>query len=170
MSFGFPKRVPAIDIAIDQAPCLVFAAAANHGGNHERAHPAKHERVICVHSTDGNGNKSTFNPSPFLHCDNFSIVGEEIQSAWLGGTRKRKSGTSFATPVAAGLAAFILEWARQQMPDDPEILRQLKTRGGMRTVFRLMAAPRDGYSYLAPWGLFDYGIASASASIRKALG
>jgi hypothetical protein len=36
------------------------------------------------------------------------LVGEAVESCWLGNITVRKSGTSFATPIAAGAAAGIL--------------------------------------------------------------
>jgi hypothetical protein len=156
MSFGFPNRIPAIEAAIHDADCLIFAAAANHGGNHDRAYPAKHDSVICIHSTNGRGRRSDFNPPPLRQSDNFSIVGEAINSAWPGEDEfKRKSGTSFATPVAAGLAAFVLEYGAQNLQDEQDKLQRLRTPEGMKDVFRLMTAEVDGYQYIRPWELFD---------------
>ncbi|KAF2872788.1 hypothetical protein BDV95DRAFT_606360 [Massariosphaeria phaeospora] len=156
MSFGFPDRAGIIESAIREANCLMFAAAANHGGNYDRAYPAKHDGVICIHSTDGRGKASGFNPPPLRPSDNFSIVGEAIYSAWPGDDEfKRKSGTSFATPVAAGLAAFVLEYGMQNLQDEPEKLQRLMTCEGMKDVLRLMAVEVGGYQYLRPWELFN---------------
>ena len=171
MSFGFPNRIPAIETAIRDANCLMFAAAANHGLNHDRAYPAKHDSVICIHSTDGRGQPSGFNPHYIKQSDNFSIVGEAINSAWPGEDEfMRKSGTSFATPVAAGLAAFVLEYGAQNLQDEPDKLRRLRTREGMKDIFRLMAVKVDGYHYIRPWELFNRKNKEwTRASILKAL-
>lgn len=167
MSFGFPSRTGSLSDAIAKAASrdvIMFAAASNSGGNHGRAYPASDSKVICIHSTDGKGNRSSFSPTAKKRCDNFALPGENIESSWprtSGSTvcTKMKSGTSFATPVAVALAANILEYAEQKMSAMPSHLHKfLKTSDGMRTIFRLMVEerehPRDNYDYLTPWKLF----------------
>lgn len=121
MSFGFPSReVDGYDLlsrSIRRAvnkDVLLFAAASNNGANTKRAYPARHPDVICIHSTNANGAPSDFNPIP-LQGDNLATVGEAIESAWPVHLCDRemnklcvarKSGTSFATPIASGVASF----------------------------------------------------------------
>ncbi|PON25028.1 pfs domain-containing protein [Trichoderma gamsii] len=70
ISFGFPRttgRLEPIRRAIlkaNAADVLIFAAASNGGKNKSIAFPACMDEVLCVGSTDGNGNKSSFTPKP----------------------------------------------------------------------------------------------------------
>lgn len=163
MSFGFPRRVPGyedFEQAINDAEhldILIFAAASNEGGNRKRAYPARHDKVICIHSTDGQGNPSDSNPTPLKNRDNFSTLGEAVRSAWPvalcdaqtnSECTARKSGTSFATPIAAGIAAFLLQYARLNLTESEAHL--LKRVAGMKAVFNLIVENRRGYGYVAP--------------------
>jgi hypothetical protein len=97
---------------------ILFAAASNDGGNSGWAYPAKDFSVICIHSTDGGGNKSGFNPSPEDYGPNFSLLGNGVRSTWPAnvdghvGSLRRTSGTSISTPIAAAIAASILVFVR----------------------------------------------------------
>lgn len=165
MSFGYPSRpsdYSLLERAVRNAQhkdVLMFAAASNDGGNGGRAFPARQDEVICIYATDGNGNPSGFNPSPEEHRDNFSTLGEDIKSSWpirlgkptsAGICNIRKSGTSFATPIAAGIAAFLLLYVRQQLSQ--EEAEMIKHTAKMRAVLRLVAGPRlrNGFQYIAP--------------------
>lgn len=74
-----------------------------------------------------------------------------------------KSGTSTATPIAAGIAALVLQYMRYvlseraQIPQaDAEMFCKLRTTAGMSTVFRRMApTKRDGYDYIVPWNFMS---------------
>lgn len=117
MLFGLEpdNRNVDIDKAISyalKANTTIFAAATNNGGNKPRAYPAnKRNGVICIHASDGRGNDGGISPSPESRKDNFSTSGVSIESKWKG-RKVLKSGTSFATPIAAALAADVLEFAR----------------------------------------------------------
>lgn len=68
------------------------------------------------------------------------------------------SGSSVATPIAAGLAALIIEYAVQGGPT-PEVVsswNRLRHCDEMRKLFRSIARDRDGYKSIAPSILFDY--------------
>jgi hypothetical protein len=141
---------------------IMFAAASNVGGQDEVSWPAKSEHVICLHASDGMGNKSSFTPDLRKHTDNFSIIGMKVLSSspshLQNGPQVRMSGTSCATPVAAGIAANVLEIAglylsRQKdlSSEDETCWQDLRSRSGMCEVFRLMSRDRDGYDYIRPW-------------------
>ncbi len=169
MSFGMPNRSPRIDKAISRAQYhnkIMFAAAANDGANSTIAYPAKSDMVIGIHSLDGNGNRSGFTPSPLENRDNFATLGEAVESSWpdRSGTRvaSRKSGTSYATPIAAGIAATFLDYATLKVGLDDDAMDRLYSLQGMRAIFKLMAdgkgsKARDGYDYVAPWRLWEEG-------------
>ncbi|PTB62072.1 subtilisin-like protein [Trichoderma citrinoviride] len=146
---------------------LLFAAASNDGANLGRAFPAKYPSVFCIHSTDGNGNPSTFNPTADDKDVNFSLLGEHVSSHWPVGKNghnehvKAMSGTSVATPIAAGLAAAILSFVRQQerhmAPGNELLAPWLKDVHHMDEVLKSMVKQRRGagYDYITPHSLFD---------------
>ncbi|KAF5662747.1 intracellular serine protease [Fusarium heterosporum] len=172
MSFGIREYHELMSLAISNAlnkRTLLFAAASNDGANLARAFPAKYPSVFCIHSTDGNGNPSAFNPTASETDVNFSLLGESVSSHWPAGLNGHNqsvnvmSGTSVATPIAAGLAASILSFVRQQ---DQETAREseslgpwLKRDNSMDAVFKSMVRQRRGagYDYITPHVLFDSG-------------
>ncbi|KAJ4003173.1 hypothetical protein NW752_011653 [Fusarium irregulare] len=164
MSFGWPSsdiiNYKALEAAIDIAyskRVLMFAAAANSGGRLARAYPASSPHVICVHSTDALGNASDFSPTPAPNSINIATVGECVESAWPTflcdslnyNCVKSRSGTSYATPIIAGTAAFLLQYARLHLTSDEALA--MKRREKMEAVLKRCAVrgpnyqPRDGY-------------------------
>lgn len=172
LSFGFSKRKGAyfgengISKEIsrcfkdDEKKILVFASASNDTREGWRTWPAQEPGVICVHSAKHWGGPSDFNPPP-EGGDNFSFVGEEVRPTW--GRRELqdptnpkfskltyKSGTSYATPVAVSVAAFIIGyiklngWSNWQFGHDP------LTPEGMQAIFKLMSRPVAGYDRVSP--------------------
>jgi hypothetical protein len=141
---------------------LLFAAASNSGANLDRAYPARDQNVICIHSTDANGNRSKFSPNAIADDTNLATIGEAVESAWpvhLCDKKtnptfvKYKSGTSYATPIAAGIAAFLLQYAKLHLRQDQ--LHKLKRQSRMKAVLRKVAQKsqeskrRDDYHYVA---------------------
>lgn len=171
MSFGIREYNEPMKTAISNAlhsGTLLFAAASNDGANLGRAFPAKYPSVFCIHSTDGNGNPSAFNPTADDKDVNFSLLGEQVSSHWPTGKNghnepvKAMSGTSVATPIAAGLAAAILSFVRQQeqhvAPGGESPLGPwLKDVHSMDMVLKSMVKQRRGagYDYITPHSLFD---------------
>ncbi|RYP66887.1 hypothetical protein DL771_007544 [Monosporascus sp. 5C6A] len=157
MSFGFEPRNEAIDNAIERAfkaEKLMFAAASNEGGNKGRSRPGKNSNVICIHACDGKGNKGDMSPNPEKKKDNFTTLGVAVKSRWKKQT-VYKSGTSFATPVAAAIAADVLEFANLKCDLSGEDKKRLYKRDGMLEVFRAMSTERDGYDYVQPGHMWD---------------
>ncbi|KAK0115755.1 hypothetical protein ONS95_012808 [Cadophora gregata] len=159
MSFGFYGIFPLVRTAIRQAlakPVLVFAAASNNGTRRAIAFPASMTGVFCINSATGDGGRSSFNPEPKAD-KNFSIIGENIVSSWTthgnANARRSMSGTSVATPMAAAVAALVLEYVLQNDPES-SLLKQLdefKEYDGMSKIFSLMSKHKDGYKNIIPW-------------------
>ncbi|KAK2003322.1 hypothetical protein LX36DRAFT_723681 [Colletotrichum falcatum] len=123
MCFGFDQAIPLIREAMDEAlaaekPPLFFAATRNDGAHKRASWPARDISVIGISSTAGNGDASPFNPAekdahPVLYA-----FGEGVPVDAAAPRDPEKpvteyvSGTSYATPVAAGLAAKLLGCVR----------------------------------------------------------
>jgi hypothetical protein len=138
-----------IDAAIEQAKSKIFfAAAANHGSHGPRTFPANHDDVICIHASNGKGKDGGISPDPEPRDDNFMTLGMALD---FGG--KRKSGTSYAAPMAAAMAAHIVHTAENLLDLPQTAINRLRTGRGMREMFRLMSGPgySGGYQFVAPW-------------------
>jgi subtilisin family serine protease len=170
MSFGWESEQEEVDKQIDLARSkgiLLFAAASNDGDLGTGSYPASKHSVYCVYSCSGFGAKSTFNPRSSKPEKSFMFPGEDITI--LGANHKptkgvqsgegfieRRTGTSYATPIAAGTAAMLLDLARQEVTK-PQVLRDVERRlkkvEGMSDVLLAMSGePRDGgYYHVRPW-------------------
>ncbi|PHH92006.1 hypothetical protein CDD83_9374 [Cordyceps sp. RAO-2017] len=171
----------AVQVAVEKAVVqgkLIFAAAANSGGLMSRAYPAKFNGVVCVHATDGQGNPAEFNPDPGTGVDNFATAGVAIGTEWKG-KETNVSGTFYAVPVAAGIAANILDLAHTRLTEEEDRLhvQSLYRYSGMRSMLSWMSRQRGGYDNLRPWilfppregGVMDSHIDEAYENIRKAM-
>lgn len=145
---------------------LIFAAASNSGGNGSRPFPASHRGVFCIHATDDRGvANQRMNPIPLGDEENIATMGDKIESYWAG-KRCCISGTSFATPIAAAIAANVLDFTRRHLArDDADMFARY---GIMRTLFRNYMTDNgkvDGvYHYIKPWrrGLWERDAEAAS--------
>ncbi|KAJ0120502.1 Subtilisin-like protein [Diaporthe amygdali] len=176
MSFGFPnvdQSLEPIRRAILKAHAqdvLFFAATGNKGKGHPISFPACMDEVISVGSTDGNNQTSDFVPS-LGPGKRLCTIGEAINAAWIGkgrrshGTMVRKAGTSYATPVAAGVAAMVMDFVcseqhrrtRGGSATERYEYQMLKTKRGMLAVLAHMMErdERDAIERLTPWKLFN---------------
>ncbi|RFU77424.1 hypothetical protein TARUN_4841 [Trichoderma arundinaceum] len=160
LSFGLEPDNRNVDInkAIFNAVSnntIVFAAAANNGGNKPRAYPANRRTgVICIHASDGRGNDGGISPSPEPRKSNFSTLGISIESRWKG-KKVLKSGTSFATPIAVALAANMLEFAMYKCSLDEYEQRRLHSYDSIEELLHLMSKERQGYDYIMPLHLWS---------------
>ncbi|KEZ43238.1 hypothetical protein SAPIO_CDS4927 [Scedosporium apiospermum] len=165
MSFGFEDDSgwdDDMDEAIKHsftAGRIAFAAASNYGGNSCRTYPAKAGTVFCIHASDGHGNPSGLDPTPIRGDYNFSTLGVAVPCGHTGDREIFKTGTSYATPVAAGLAANIIDladWLAAAGELTSAQKKKLRSYEGMRNIFKLMApSRRQDYDYVAPWNLWN---------------
>ncbi|EHK48574.1 hypothetical protein TRIATDRAFT_53348 [Trichoderma atroviride IMI 206040] len=151
LSFGLGQN-PNIKSSIKglvEAGKIIFAAASNDRGNEPRAFPASQDGVFGIHVSDGKGNRVGMTPAP-VRGDNFSTLGNAIDS-WWDGEDVYISGSSFATPVAAAIAANALEFIRHNFASDRDCAKYFYTPLGMRELFRCLSDRIDGYDYVKPW-------------------
>lgn len=157
MSCGTDAPDEAIDKAIERAvenKISIFAATSNSGGNKTRAYPSiRRDGVIGIHASDGLGNDGGISPTPLEDRDNFSTLGIDIPSRW----KKQSihiSGTSYATPIAAALAANMLELARCKCDLTEHQQRMLRKYSGICRILKILVregvTSRGGYDYIVP--------------------
>ena len=140
---------------------IVFAAAGNRGANKQREWPARKPGVIAIHATDGRGEAPNINP-PREGNHNFATLGHDINMRWPCKGEGSKfedmyiSGTSFSTPIAAGMAANVLEFARHRLKLSEWEQPRFYSHNGMRKILAEMAVrQQNGYDYLRPWRLWE---------------
>lgn len=108
LSVGGLGENPAVQKAVDEAynaGIALFVSAGNDGGS-VMCYPAACNHVICVAAIDNNNQRASF--SNYGSWVDLSAPGVNIWSTGNNGQDKMMSGTSQASPVAAGEAAVIL--------------------------------------------------------------
>ncbi|KAF9876389.1 pfs domain-containing protein [Colletotrichum karsti] len=156
MSFGFPDRdiegYVDLENALGRAYAnnvVLLAAASNSGGKLGRSFPAREPTVIAVHATDTDGNRSKFSPTAADFDINLATVGEAVESAWPvvlcdddTDYVRLKSGTSYATPIMAGITAFLMLYARVHLPEQAHYVKKQKA---VKALLRRLAEKGPGY-------------------------
>lgn len=151
---------------------LIFAAAANNTTNEVTPirFPARMKEVICVFASDAYGRPSDFNPQPRYDRPNFVFPGEGIEGSWPAAlpceeayrrkdaVYKKQDGTSCATPIAAAVAAGVLEFAWQEREHKIRRVKLLKHCSGMSDIFLKLMVDEykvgdNRFLYVKPWKL-----------------
>lgn len=173
MSLGWDENSDlGLRAAIERARAssvLLFAASSNEGIRTKAgmAYPARALEVIAVDAADVHGNPSKFNPPQLRDKARFTALGEAVRSTYplhlpsedSEDGFKRMVGTSCATPIAAGIAGLVLEFARQRpLCFEPAIEAHLKSVEGMRLILTkclsLKYADSSPFNHLDPTILF----------------
>lgn len=141
MSFGCKDPEREISTLLYEARgkgILMFAATSNDGGPIK--FPASSDHVFAIDAAAQGGDQFSGTASAsFQKLHRFTALGKILSVAGTmeGSKRKReeRTGSSFATPIAAATAAIILEFANQPpLCHDRLVLDSLKRMEGMRTV------------------------------------
>jgi len=142
---------------------IVFAATSNYGASSQTGvmFPASKPQTLSVDSADGKGDPASGNPPRKKEVSvRLMAPGQQVLSAWpltmAGNGARRMCGASVATPIAAGIAGLILEFARQPpLGCQPHIAEKIKEPSVMRSILlSLFAEDVDFYSFLRPWKVF----------------
>jgi thermitase len=107
MSLGGGASSKVIQDAVDYANSkgsLIVAAMGNNG-NESKSYPAACDGVMAIGATDVNDNRASF--SQYGSWISVGAPGKDILSTIPGNRYAVYSGTSMATPYAAGLAALV---------------------------------------------------------------
>lgn len=134
---------------------LLFSAASNRGEKAPPSFPARGDNAIAVYSTDTDGDRSKFSPTAMADELSLATVGEAVESAWLDDRIEARSGTSYATPIMAGIAAFLLQYARLHIPDKAPAL---KKRKGMKAVLKKIAEKGEKYKLRDDYNFVDVSL------------
>ncbi|VUC27265.1 unnamed protein product [Clonostachys rosea] len=156
LASGYRESNEAVEKAVANAVkkgVLVIAAASNSGALDGRARPACLNGVVCMHAAEGYGRPGAMNPPKVASDNNFSTLGVGVDVLWKG-EEMLKSGTSFATPIAAGFAACMLEFVDTNVTGLSSFaLENWKTKRGMQAIFEMMSLEvpeKDGYQFINP--------------------
>jgi len=161
LSWGFSRDHPGIE-AIEKAlidahknNIVILAAASNEGDLNKVAFPARlYDYVICIGATEGFGAVATFTTTdPDLQ--SYATLGKAVSGASLKGLwyksnpTELRSGTSTATPIAAGIAALLIDYAHRND------LKLEKSHKSMLNLFATISYDKDTYRFLAPSQLIE---------------
>lgn len=181
MSWGMDVEIKSITEVIKEAyqrGIILLASASNDGKNKRISFPARLKGVFCIGASDYFGHPAKFNPNAFnlfdLHVEKFSVPGIGVQGAdcrdRMSGqqtlethhTLCRRSGTSTATAIVAGVSALCLEYIDQL----EGLVQNSKNAERLREIFYAMSLGDAGqpYRFLVPWNVIN----SANKTLPKA--
>lgn len=127
------------------------------------------DEVISIGSSDGNNERSSFMPPPDKD-NRLYAIGEGMKAAWIDSPYKwvRRQGSSYSTPVAAGIAAVVLGCVLVHKKTMARTFQIIRRRRGMLAVFSLMTKWNDkekrDYGCIRPELLFNDGTDDATST------
>ncbi|KAM3479704.1 hypothetical protein MY5147_001617 [Beauveria neobassiana] len=149
---------------------IIFAAAHNNAGHHEGpSWPGRKLGIIAIHCTDGDGQPLSTNASVGRE-DYFATLGLDIPIKEQFATTKSQyvyaSGVSYATPVAAGIAANMLEILRHEASHRVNDVKKWFYNGlYMKVLFKAISQRDHRCCFVQPW-TFWHEIISVSPRYR----
>ncbi|PON22527.1 hypothetical protein TGAM01_v208611 [Trichoderma gamsii] len=162
MSFGWThinKRISEALSFAKQHDVLMFASTTNYGFAETNSilYPGRAQEVICVDAAEDTGQLAGFAIEDISQgrIERFSAPGLGIISAISG---EIVDGSSFACPLAAGIAALALEFTRQTpLCDSKSVQEAVHQREGMVRILRRMSKLNFSSSsrFLCPWELLS---------------
>lgn len=175
MSFGWTYDDLEVEAALQKAQkhgILLFASVSNFGALADRniLFPASHSDVIAIDAADGLGHPDSNNSS--THEGDirarFTAPGVMVK----GVTKSRVNGTSFASPIAAGIAALILDFAQETPLASDSAMKYLKKKTGMEIILKEIQVRKSGaFMFLTPWKLFrDIRVDEETAKVNGGTG
>ncbi|KAM3433827.1 hypothetical protein NHJ13734_006291 [Beauveria thailandica] len=135
---------------------IIFAAAHNNAGRHEGpSWPGRKLGIIAIHGTDGDGQPLGTNASVGRQ-DYFATLGLDIPiREQFATTRSRyvyASGVSYATPIAAGIAANMLEILRHEASHRVSDVKKWFYNGRyMKALLNAISQRDDRCCFVQPW-------------------
>jgi hypothetical protein len=141
-----------------EAGILMFASVANFGAlsSQNSLYPARSPLVIAVDAADGLGEPASFNSSTETGdvMLRFTAPGQGVRGH---NPENRCNGTSYASPIAAGIAALVLEFAQQTPLAGDIAFKYLRKMDGMVRIFNKMSVQKTNpkFKFLVPWELLS---------------
>lgn len=137
LSLGGPID-PALDYGIQALVAdgiTAVVAAGNDNQNACNVSPARASQAITVGASTQSDVRASF--SNFGSCLDVFAPGQEVLSAWLGGTYSLLNGTSMASPHVAGIAALYLQANPRLTPSEVEsAIKNSSTKGALISIGR----------------------------------
>ncbi|KAL9476613.1 hypothetical protein ACSS6W_006454 [Trichoderma asperelloides] len=160
MSFGWThvnKRISDALSFAKQHKVLMFASTTNYGFAETNSilYPGRAPEVICVDAAEDTGQLAGFAIEDISQgrIERFSAPGLGIISPISG---EAMDGSSFACPIAAGIAALAIEFTRQfPLCDSKSVQEAVQQREGMVKILREISKQNSSSpsKFLCPWEL-----------------
>lgn len=160
---GYDRAIEAACLRAVKAGIFLICAAGNdgeQGGNDTVGWPAKLDDTLAVASYNEAGLISRFSSrGPDI---DVAFPGEEILSCWPGNKYRRLSGTSMATPFAAGVVALMLSYQRK-LAANGKIVTPVVTANDLHQRFVRYAKDQGPQGRDRAWG---FGVPDVDQFVR----